>query len=208
MVSTTFNNLWISSVLISFIPGPAMLYVAGQTLANGPRAGWHAVLGLHLGRYVHVFSAIASISVVLAVMPQLYAVIRVIGALYLLWLGFSVIMKVADAHLPDVGALEPTDRRSLLQSAWVEMLNPQTAMFFMAQLPLYVGPHDSNPMMKLILSGVLLNIIGSLADATSLFCARLLRVSLSQKSGMIRKVQLGGGSLLVGLGMHILLPAS
>lgn len=206
MASTTFINVWISSFLISLIPGPAMLYVAGQTLANGPGAGRQAALGLHLGRYVHVLAAVASISLVLAVMPRVYAAIRIVGALYLLWLGFSVIMQVADAHLSDPDVPETHDRRSLRQSAWVEVLNPTTAMFFMTQLPRYVDPQDENPVARLALFGLLLSLTASVGDVASMLCARCLRSSLREKGGMMRKVQLGGGSLLVGLGMHILLP--
>ena len=163
---------------------------------------------MHLGRYVHIIWAVTSISLVLAMMPEVYVIIRLTGALYLLWLGFSVIMHVESAHSTGLGALDSTARRSLMQSAWVEILNPQTAVYFVTQLPRFVDPHGSNPSLKLVLLGLLVNVTGTLGDLASMACARFLRIGLSENNGMIRKMQLGGGSLIVGLGMHVLLPDS
>lgn len=208
MFSAAIIDFWVSTVLYAFIPGPAMLYAAGQTLANGPRGGLQAVLGMHIGRYVHILSAIAGISLVMTVMPEFYAALRAVGAVYLLWIGFTTVMKVADAPLIEAGALRSGSNRSLWQSAWVEVLNPQTAMYFMTQMPRYVGLDDKSPVLKLFLLGIALSVIATLGDLTSTAFAGVLRNRLSEKAGMIRKAQLGGGSLIVGLGLHILLPAS
>lgn len=208
MFSSTVIDLLVSTLLLSLIPGPAMLYVAGQTLANGRLAGWQAVLGLHLGRYFHVIWASVSISLMMVVFPGVYAIMRTIGAVYLLWLGFSVVTSVASSS-PDVTTVshEP-ERRSFFQSVGVEVLNPQTFILFMTQLPRFVDLNASNPTLQLVLLGSLINLTGSLGDCAAMGCAQLVRSGLSEKMGMIRKVQLGGGSLIMGLGLHILLPAA
>lgn len=208
MFSSSVINLWISTLLILLIPGPAMLYVAGQTLANGRMAGWQAVLGLHLGRYFHVLWAAVSISLVIVVFPGVYAAMRAIGAVYLLWLGFSVVMSVANSNLEETKGSHEPERRSFLQSVAFEVLNPQTLILFISLLPRFVDVNASNPALKLVLLGALMNLAASLGDLGAMACARLVRSGLGEKMGMIRKMQLGGGTLIVGLGMHILLPTS
>lgn len=99
-------------------------------------------------------------------------------------------------------------RRSFLQSVWVEVLNPQTLVLFITQLPRFVEANEANPTLKLVILGTLLNMTGSLGDLAAMACSRLLCSRLSEKMVMMRKVQFGGGSLLIGLGMHILLPSS
>lgn len=207
MFSDIWVDFWISSLLVAFLPGPAMLYVAAQTLTHGTRAGWQAAIGMHIGCYVHIVWAVASISLVLAVMPGLYAALRLAGALYLLWIGFSMLMRVANAVSQDNALLQAGEGRSLLQSIWVEVLNPQTAVFYLTQLPRFVEPDASHPTVRLILMGIAVNCIFSLGDLAGMTCARLLRCGLREKQGIFRKVQLGGGLLVIGLGLHMLLTA-
>lgn len=206
MFSPIFLDFWISTLLFAFIPGPAMLYVAGQTLAHGPKAGWQAAIGMHLGCYVHIVWAIASISLVMTIMPGLYAALRIAGAVYLLWIGFSMVMEVADAHLPGHDQMPAGESRSFLQSVWVEVLNPQTAVFYITQLPRFVAPDESHAILRLILLGIVVNAIFTLGDLASMACARLVRCGISRNAPLLRKVRLCGGSLIAGLGLHILLP--
>lgn len=205
MVSSLWIEFWISTLLVAFIPGPAMLYVAAQTLAHGAKAGWQAAIGMHIGCYVHILWAVASITLVLAVMPGLYAALRLAGALYLLWIGFSMLMRVADVVSPDLALMQAGEGRTLLQSMWVEVLNPQTAVFYFTQLPRFVAPDASHPTLRLILMGILVNCIFTLGDLASMACARLVRCGLNGNGAMIRNAQRGGGVLVIGLGLHLLL---
>jgi alpha-beta hydrolase superfamily lysophospholipase len=62
----------VTTAVFAYIPGPAMLYAAAQTVARGRTAGLMATLGIHLGCYVHVFAAAAGLSILFHAVPTLY----------------------------------------------------------------------------------------------------------------------------------------
>lgn len=208
MFSSIIYDFWILTFIYAFTPCPATIYVAGQTLAYGSKAGWTAVIGMHLGCYVHILWAAASLSLILSLAPALYNALHIAGGGYLIWIGFSMLWRVLETPITGSQVLQTQASGSLLQSVWVEALNPQSALFYITQLPRYVDVKASHPMLNLIVLGVLVNIVFSSSDVIAMICARMVRHGLRERAALLRKVQLGGGSILVGLGMHILLPAS
>lgn len=76
----------VTTALFAFIPGPAMLYAAARTMAGGRRAGLMAVLGINIGAYVHVIAAAAGLSALFNAVPVAYTIVKLVGALYLIWL--------------------------------------------------------------------------------------------------------------------------
>ncbi len=86
----------ITTGVFAYIPGPAMLYAAAQTLARGRWSGLMATLGIHLGCYVHVLAAAAGLSVLFHAVPVLYLGVKLAGAAYLVWLGISMFRAKTD----------------------------------------------------------------------------------------------------------------
>ena len=125
---------FVATVLFAYMPGPALLYTAAQTLARGRKAGFMAALGLHLGGYVHVTAAALGLSAIFTHVPELYTLVKLLGAGYLVWLGICFIrQKDTVEQLPQVKARRVG--RAFLQSITVEVLNPKTVIFFIAFLP-------------------------------------------------------------------------
>ncbi|TIS09082.1 MAG: LysE family translocator, partial [Mesorhizobium sp.] len=81
---------FVTTAIFAYIPGPAMLYAAAQTMARGRWSGLTAALGIHLGGYVHVLAAATGLSVLFHAVPPLYMAVKLVGALYLIWLGVSL----------------------------------------------------------------------------------------------------------------------
>ncbi|MEE9310023.1 MAG: LysE family translocator, partial [Cocleimonas sp.] len=82
-----------ATVVFAYMPGPALLYTAAQTISRGRKAGLMATLGIHLGGYVHVFAAALGLSIVFKAVPVLYIVLKFIGAAYLIFLGLKLIFQ-------------------------------------------------------------------------------------------------------------------
>ena len=194
-----------ATAVFAYFPGPALLYTAAQTLARGRRAGFMAALGIHLGCYLHVFAAALGLSAVLEYVPQLYLTLKVIGAIYLVWLGITMWRQEATASgaalLPD-----KTTRRALLESMIVEILNPKVAIFFLAFLPQFVDPAASLPVAwQFLLLGTIVNAAFSSADIVTVLLADRIVVYLRRSGhGLGIAKRLGGGAL-IGLGVHLAL---
>ena len=102
-------------------------------------AGFKAALGLHVGGYVHVLAAALGLAVILELVPTLFVVIKLFGAAYLVWLGIAMIRAGnTPADMPEIQ--KRSARRAFLNSMLVEILNPKTALFFLAFLPQFVDP--------------------------------------------------------------------
>jgi threonine/homoserine/homoserine lactone efflux protein len=199
----------VTTALFAYIPGPSMLYAAAQTMARGRWSGMMAALGIHLGCYVHVFAAAAGLSVLFHAVPILYLVVKLAGAGYLIWLGISMFRAKASGEAPVPGIGPKSARRAFFESITVEVLNPKTAIFFVAFLPQFIDAAASFPIwLQFVILGTVVNLIFSSADIVCVFLAGTLISRLRQSSRYQRMMQRAGGALLVGLGTHLALQRS
>ena len=195
----------IATAMFAYFPGPALLYTAAQTLARGRRAGFMAALGIHLGCYLHVIAAALGLSAVLHYVPTLYVILKLAGAAYLIWLGIAMWRQRAAAG----GTFEPpakSNRRALLESMLVEILNPKVALFFLAFLPQFVDPSASLPVAaQFLILGVIVNLAFSSADVVTVLLADKVVGYLRHSGSGMRIMQRLGGGVLVGLGIKLAL---
>jgi len=194
-----------ATAVFAYFPGPALLYTAAQTIARGRNAGLMAALGIHLGCYAHVLAATFGLSAVFRHVPELYVVLKIAGALYLVWLGIEMFRSLPSAKNP--GAVAPKSaRRAFAESIAVELLNPKVAIFFVAFLPQFVDPAASFPVwLQFLILGTIVNFAFSSADVVTVFAAATVIRKLTG-NGIGRKlVRYGGGSVLIGLGARLAL---
>lgn len=193
-----------TTAIFAFIPGPAMLYAAARTMAGGRNAGLMAVLGLHLGAYVHIVAAAAGLSFLFHAVPWVYTLVKLAGAAYLIWLGVGLFRaRIAQSETaPQIS--RKSARKALLESVTVEILNPKTAIFFLALLPQFVDSTAGFPVwLQFAILGTVVNAMFTFADVVGVLLAGLIMARLKQ-SGTVRKlVQRAGGTILVGLGAHL-----
>lgn len=194
---------FVSTALFAFIPGPAMLYAAARTLAGGRRAGLMAALGVHVGGYAHVFAATMGLSVLFHAVPVLYAVVKLAGAAYLVFMGWRLVTgHDADTQI-ETGMCDP--RRAFFQSVFVELLNPKTAIFFLAFLPQFVSAASGPVWLQFLVLGTITNMMFSAADLVAVLGASQVWSSLRSSPLLGRWLQRAAGSLLIGLGARLAL---
>ncbi len=199
----------VTTVIFAYIPGPAMLYAAAQTLARGRKAGIMASLGIHLGCYVHVAAAAAGLSILFHAVPWLYMVVKLAGAVYLVWFGISLFRGPAPDAASAPGLMPKSGRRAFVESMTVEILNPKTAIFFMAFLPQFVDAAASFPVwLQFVILGTVVNLIFSSADIVCVMLAGAIMARLRQSNSAQRLMRRLGGTVLVGLGAHLALQRS
>ncbi|MCC8949913.1 MULTISPECIES: LysE family translocator [Bradyrhizobium] len=192
----------ITTATFALIPGPAMLYAAARTLAGGRRAGLMASLGLHLGGYVHVVAAAAGLALLFHAVPPLFMAMKLAGAAYLVWLGLSLFRDRDNAKRPTLAPLSA--ERAFAQSIVVEVLNPKTAIFFLAFLPQFVDASASLPVWaQLFLLGTAVNLTFSAVDIVCVFFASAVMSKLQRSKRSRRIMQRIGGSILVALGARL-----
>lgn len=192
-----------ATLLFAYMPGPALLYTAAQTITRGRAAGYWAALGIHVGCYAHVFAAAFGLSAMFAVVPGLYFALKLAGGAYLIWLGFQIlrtrIVSGAEPALP-----KRTRRRAFVDSILVEVLNPKVAIFFIAFLPQFVDPAASLPIWaQFLILGTLVNFSFTSADLFTVLFASHVQKTLRRSSRWQDLTRWIGGSVLMGLGVKL-----
>ncbi len=195
----------VSTALFAFVPGPAMLYAAARTLAGGRRAGLMAALGVHVGGYAHVLAATMGLSVLFHAVPVAYTIVKLGGAAYLIVMGWRLATAGHGGAATDgTGQGEP--RRAFAQSVLVELLNPKTAIFFLAFLPQFVSAQAVAPLwLQFFFLGVITNVMFSLADLVAVIGASGILSSLRSSPSWGKRLRRAAGSLLIGLGARLAL---
>jgi threonine/homoserine/homoserine lactone efflux protein len=195
-----------ATAVFAYMPGPAMLYAAAQTVAGGRGAGLMASLGIHLGGYAHVLAAAAGLSVLFHAVPVLYTSVKLAGAAYLVWLGIRLIRQAGAASGALPRARAGPGRPAFLESVAVEVLNPKTALFFLAFLPQFTDPSAALPIWtQFLLLGTIVNVMFSSADLVCVLLAGAAIERLRRSSRAQRIARRAGGAILIGLGVNLAL---
>lgn len=195
----------LATLVFAYMPGPAVLYVAAQTMSRGRKAGFMAVLGIHLADYVHVLAAAFGLSAIFRHVPELYLAMKLLGAAYLIWIGIGFFRGVAPMQA--AGEVAPrSPLRALVDSLAVELLNPKTTIFFVSFLPQFVDPSASLPLWAqfLILGGVV-NLLFTSSSILTVLTASYMQAKVAANGLAQRMIRAVGGTILIGLGARIAL---
>jgi len=199
----------LATAVFAYMPGPSTLYAAAQTVARGKRAGWLAALGIHVGGYVHVLAAALSLAVLFQAIPALYVALKLFGAGYLLWLGAMMIARSGKQNSTAALDAGRGSSKPFWQSALVEVLNPKTAIFYVAFLPQFTDPQAGLAIWaQLLILGAVVNVMFSSADVLCVLLADAV-VARFRASGLGQRImQRLGGVVLIALGVRLALSRS
>jgi threonine/homoserine/homoserine lactone efflux protein len=189
----------VTALALLVIPGPAVLYITARAAAHGRRAGLVSLLGVHTGSVVHVLAAVAGLSALLVASATAFTVVKIVGAVYLIYLGIRTIAGRGSSVGP---GLSPRGlRRLYFDGIVVNILNPKTALFFLAFLPQFVDPDRGPVWTQTLVLGLLFIVLGIASDgAYAIASAQVGRWLLHDKARRQRSRIVEGG-LLVGLGV-------
>lgn len=145
-----------------FIPGPATLLTVARATSSGTRVGIATGAGVAAGDVLHTFMAIVGISAIIATSAVLFSIIKYAGAAYLVYLGIRALLDKAPTDMTP-GALPISARSAFRQAILAEVLNPKTALFFLAFLPQFVRPENGSVVLQLSVLGIVFVLLGLLA---------------------------------------------
>ena len=159
------------------IPGPAVLYIVAQSIGGGRSAGLVSALGVATGALVHVAFAVVGLSAVLVASAEAFTAVKLVGAAYLIWLGISTLLNRGGdrvgGHTTEFGSA-----RLYRRGVVVNVLNPKTAIFFLAFLPQFVDP-DGPVRLQLMILGLVFVVLAFASDA-------MWAIAAGAAAGMLR----------------------
>jgi threonine/homoserine/homoserine lactone efflux protein len=195
-------GLFISAALVLLlIPGPAVLYIVGRSVEQGRLAGFVSDLGIHTATLVHVGAAVLGLSAVLASSALAFSVVKYAGAAYLVWLGLRKIFACIEA--PGVNVTLPGHgyARLFRDGFIVNLLNPKTALFFLAFLPQFVEVGRGHVAMQIAFLGLLFTLLGLVTDGCYALAAGTAGNWLKRSRSYLKFERYVSGVLFIGLGL-------
>ena len=208
--TSTLALFAVAAVTLLVIPGPAVLYIVTRSVDQGRAAGLASVCGVHVGTLVHVAAAALGLSALLVSSATAYDTVRWLGAAYLVWLG---VRRLLAHDEPSAPASDPrTSRlglgRIFAQGVVVNVLNPKTALFFLAFLPQFVDTSRGSVPFQVVVLGVAFVLLGLLSDGAYAMAASTGAGWLRRRPGVARASRLVSGGVLISLGVTTALAGS
>ena len=201
------HELWffiLSGLLLNVTPGPDTAYIIGRSIQLGWRGGAAAAIGISCGCLVHVFGAAVGLSAVLMASAAAFAVIKLLGAVYLLFTGVQMLLS-RSRPLAEVTAEagETSLRRVFWQGALTCALNPKVALFFLAFLPQFVAVESPHKTLAFLALGLVFIFNGTLWCLGVAAMAARAAGRIRQSEGAMAWINRLLGGLFVYLGVRV-----
>jgi threonine/homoserine/homoserine lactone efflux protein len=201
MISFGHFSIFLSAaLLLALSPGPGMLYVLARSLKGGKKVGFASSLGTALGGMAHVVTAALGLSAILAQSAMAFMLVKFLGAAYLVYLGIRTLLS-GDELVAIVGETGKSDS-PFWQGVLTEVLNPKTALFFLAFIPQFID-HASPLMPQFLLLGAISIALNTSADLLVVMAAAPLSKRLESSVVWRRRQRRISGTVLVGLGSYV-----
>ena len=193
--SSSLGVFAVAALALLAIPGPAVLYVVVQSAEQGRRAGLASVAGIHLGTLVHVVGATVGLSALIVASAVAFSVVKYAGAAYLVYLGLRKLLE-RDGRAVFERRTESL-RRAFARGIVVNVLNPKTALFFLAFLPQFIDADRGAVWSQALVLGLVFVGLGLVSDS-------LYALAAGSAAGILRRrrrvMRYGSGLVYIGLG--------
>ena len=203
----TLNELLLfalAALVLVLTPGPNMVYCVSRSLTQGPRAGLLSLAGVVLGFIVHLLVASLGLTALLMAVPMAFDVIRVAGALYLLWMAWQAVRPGGTAPFQPRALPHDGPRKLFVMGFMTNLLNPKVAMFYLSFFPQFLHPERGHWLLQCLVLGAVQ--IGVSAGINALLVLGAGGVSrfLNRSPGWVRAQRWLMGSVLTLLALRLL----
>ena len=188
-----------ASVALAVVPGPAVTYIVTQSIDKGRRAGLVSALGVASGGLVHVAAATVGLSALIASSATAFTTVKLVGAVYLIVIGVRRILSREEDT--EVQVAPTPHRRLYAQGVVVNVLNPKTALFFLAFLPQFVDASSGSIPAQVAFLGVLFAAIALTTDTMYALLADLLAGKLRRSGTGAKLRRWVSGGIFIALGV-------
>lgn len=198
-----FEVFLLTGILLNLIPGADTMYIVGRSISQGRTAGIYSVLGIISGSLVHTLFVAFGLSLILVKSVLLFNVIKVIGVVYLVYLGIRMILDKSNLAFQQATGTTVNKRKIYIQGLLTSLTNPKVSLFFIAFMPQFIDPNVTSPVPFLIL-GLAFTITGLLWCLFVAYFSSYVTKTLrgNQKVGQVlNKVT---GVIFIGMGIKLL----
>ena len=198
---TTIGIFLTAAIILAITPGPGILYVLTRSIKGGRTEGLFSTLGTSIGGLFHIIIAAFGLSAILATSAFAFSIVKYVGAAYLIYLGIRTLMGNDTIEISS-STYQTNKRVALKQGIITEILNPKTALFFLAFIPQFINP-EGNVALQFIFLGSIVVLLNSLVDLIVAFLAGPFGKFLMENVKLRQGQRLFSGFALIALGAYV-----
>lgn len=209
------ENYWgfiLTGILLNITPGSDTMYIITRSVSQGNKAGLYSVLGIVSGILVHTVLAALGLSILLANSPFAFMIVKYIGAIYLCYLGYKMIMNKSESLLADnlLEGEQPTRSKSLdrwkiyQQGVLTNVFNPKVALFFIAFFPQFIDPSYTDSTISFLILGLTFAVTSLLWCLFLTLLASRFSQKLRENPAIESRLNNISGLVFIGLGIKLL----
>jgi RhtB (resistance to homoserine/threonine) family protein len=195
--------------LLNVTPGPDTAYIVGRSVAQGRGAGIVSALGISAGCVVHTLACAFGLTALLAASATAFSVVKIAGAVYLIYLGVRLIFAKHDDESDATTArgsaksVSKSLRQLFTQGFVTNVLNPKVVLFFVSFFPQFVAADSQHKTLAFLALGLVFIGMSTVWNSFVAWIAGSVTERFSGKPGVKRWLDRGVGGAFVGLGIKL-----
>lgn len=195
-------------IFIVIVPGPNSLYVFSLAAQYGTRKAYFGILGVVVGDSILMLLAAAGTASLLHTNPNLFTLVKCVGAAYLAWLGIKSIyatwykVRKSDAHQADAQAIDGA--HPFAKGLLIDLLNPEAIIFFISFFVQFVDPQYPNPTLSFVILGAIMQTASIAYLSLLIFAGVWLAHLFRRKRWLTVSAESGAGALFIGFGVKLM----
>lgn len=193
----------VAALLLNISPGPDLGFILAHTVRGGRTCGYAAMLGVWTGAFCHVLFAAVGLSAILAASATAFAVVKYLGAAYLLWLGVQALRSRGSFHVEQSSGSAVRPGRVYLQGVFIDLFNPKVAIFFLAFLPQFTVAGAGSTPLQLLLHGVLIIVVAAFVEPFFVLLGDRVSTGLRRNPRFCRWLDRSLGAFFLLLGVRL-----
>lgn len=195
----------LTSAVVIAIPGPSVIFLVSRALSSGERVAIFSVLGNAIGEYVQVVAVAFGIGTVVEDSAVAFNVLRLLGGLYLIYLGVRTFRARRSLAAAIGAAAAPrSGRRSFAEALTVGATNPKTIVFLAAILPQFVGRGGGSVPLQIMVLGAIFAAIAVISDSVWVMLAGRFRAWFGRSPRRLELIGGTGGLAIAAVGTGLL----
>jgi len=192
-----------TGVLLNLTPGQDTLYILGRSIAQGRQIGVASALGISAGGVVHTLAAALGLSAVVATSASAFLALKVVGAVYLVYLGVHMLMtRTAVVGSTDIAG-SVNMWTAFRQGMLTNMLNPKVALFFLALMPQFIELDSPAKVGAFIVLGFTFLTTGTVWCLVLALGASRVRSFFANRPRTLQGLSRVSGALFIFLGLRL-----
>lgn len=187
------------------IPGPAVFLIIARTAQGGRQVGIMTALGISSGDFIHTLFAAVGLSALLMTSALAFNIVKYAGAAYLIYLGIRAIMdkQTSDSSKLKTSIISPP--KAFFQAIMTEVLNPKTALFFLAFLPQFVHPQQGSSFIQFMVLGLIFVVLSVVFTVMLVLVIKPLGILIKKMTWLKRQQGKIIGTIFISLGLKVVM---